>query len=167
MIGVTNLQRTLRINVYQTEMLWKFYCCLIEKRMFVHFIWIHILRFIRTVTMIALQFSNLWVRWSARASKQNKKIHPPVADTVVDAQINVLGLPGARLRCFWVVLTAGQSVKRPRRDFDNTLDLSNVRRVRIKLHLFSFPFRFVFWIQELAARPLLNFLPNHGALVES
>lgn len=88
--------------------------------------------------MIALQFSNLCVRWSARASKQNKKIHPPLADTVVDAQINVSGLPGARLRCFWVVLTAGQRVRRPRRDFINTPDLGDVRRVRIKLYFTLF-----------------------------
>ena len=46
-----------------------------------------------------------------------------------------------------------------------------MRRVRIKVYSFlSFLFfisLLFLWTQELAARPLLNFLPNYGALVES
>lgn len=130
----------------------------------------------------------------ARASKQNKKIHPPPADTVVVAPINVRALFGARLRCFWVVWTAGQSVwSAPGATSWTRRYLSDTRRVRIKVSSsssssssFSFfshvwisfvlyivhppPLWFVFfrlWAQELAARPPLNVLPNYGALVES
>lgn len=42
------------------------------------------------------------------------------ADTAAGVPINGRPLSGARLRCFRVVLTAGQSSERPRRNSDNS-----------------------------------------------
>jgi len=78
--------------------------------------------------IVALHSRNSCVRdVRARATKQNKKIHPLHIQRIPKSP---LPRSGARLRCFRIVSTAGQSPERPGRHarFDSTAKVPVNRR---------------------------------------